>query len=85
MNKGVSYKIGRFQIIRRIGKGAQGTVSPAKDPYPQCLVAIRVLHFRSEDEKARRKALLLVAGTMGKLKYTDIISRFEAEDSKGIP
>jgi len=55
MAKENSYKIGRFKIVRKIGKGAQGSVFLAEDPYLQRLVAIKVLTFKSEDERVKKR------------------------------
>ncbi|MFZ7111432.1 MAG: protein kinase domain-containing protein [Desulfatiglandales bacterium] len=85
MKKGVSYRIGRFQIIRRIGKGAQGAVFLAKDAYLQRYVAIKALHAGSADQNSLQKSLLQEAGIVGKLKHPNIVPIFEAGESKGIP
>jgi len=69
MAKENSYKIGRFKIVRRIGKGAQGSVFLAEDPYLQRRVAIKVLTFKSQDQEVRKRALLQEAGAVGRLKH----------------
>lgn len=85
MAKENSYNIGRFKILRRIGKGAQGSVFLAEDPYLQRRVAIKVLTFKSQDQEVRKRALLQEAGAVGRLKHPNIVPIFEADDFKGTP
>ena len=41
--------IGRFEIIRELGRGAQSVVYLARDPHLQREVAIKTLHFSYPD------------------------------------
>jgi serine/threonine protein kinase len=83
MEKAQSNHIGRFQIISRLGKGGQGTVYLAKDPYLERQVAVKVLRVKSG--KAVHDNFLKEARTVSKLNHPNIIPIFEAGEQKGIP
>lgn len=85
MQKNVTYKIGRFQIIRLLGKGSQGTVFLAKDTYLDRHVAIKVLHGRPTHGDERTNDFLQEARTVGQLQHPNIVPIYEAGKSKGIP
>ena len=67
MQKNATYKIGRFQIIRLLGKGSQGTVFLAKDAYLDRHVAIKVLHGRPSHGDERPNGFLQEARAVGQL------------------
>jgi serine/threonine protein kinase len=85
MKKNAIYKIDRFQIIRLLGKGSQGTVFLAKDAYLERPVAIKVLHTRPAYEKDSQNGFLQEARAVGQLQHPNIVPIFEAGASKGIP
>ena len=78
-----SNKIGRFHIINQLGKGGQGIVYLASDPYLDRKVAIKVLHVKSG--KTRHDNFLKEARTVSKLNHPNIIPIFEAGEHEGIP
>ena len=85
MQKNGTYKIGRFQIIRLLGKGSQGTVFLAKDAYLDRHVAIKVLHGRPSHRNERSNGFLQEARAVGQLQHPNIVPIFEAGKSKEIP
>jgi serine/threonine protein kinase len=77
-------KIGKFDILRVLGTGAQSVVFLAHDPQLQREVAIKSLHLDSRDE-ARRQALMDEARTVGGLRHPNIVPIFDAGEQDGDP
>ena len=50
-------RIGRFDIVRELGRGAQSVVYLARDPHLEREVAIKTLHFTRPDPE-QNKVLL---------------------------
>ena len=78
-----SKKIDRFQIVGQLGKGGQGIVYLAKDPYLERQVAIKVLKVNSGE--TRHDTFLKEARTVSKLNHPNIIPIFEAGEHEGVP
>jgi len=78
-------KIGRFQIVRRLGEGAQGVVYLATDPVLQRPVAIKVLQNPSARAKAVQNNWLQEARIVSKLQHPHVVSIFEADEHEGTP
>ncbi len=80
-------KIGRFNIIRELGKGTQGVVHLAIDPVLQRHVAIKSLHVANLSNAVDTKDLLLKeARTISKMEHPNIVSIYEAgEDEQHNP
>ena len=79
-------KIGRYELIRRVGSGSQGSVYQARDPKLDRLVAIKVL--TAEDaELCQRDAdgTPLEARIAGKLKHPNIIPIYDAGECDAGP
>jgi len=78
-------QIGRFQIVSRLGEGAQGIVYLAMDPVLQRQVAIKVLQNQSARAKALQSNFLQEARIVSKLQHPHIVSIFEADEHEGTP
>ncbi len=76
--------IGRFQVRRELGRGAQSSVYLAFDPQLQREVAIKTLHFGRPDEK-RNKALLDEARAVSNLRHPNIVPIFDMGEEDGNP
>lgn len=76
--------IGRFEIQRELGRGAQSVVYLAYDPQLQRDVAIKTLHFSKSDTK-RNQALLTEARAVSKLTHPNIVPIFDAGEEGGDP
>ncbi|MFZ2162409.1 MAG: protein kinase [Sideroxyarcus sp.] len=74
-------KIGRFTIIRELGKGAQGAVYLAFDPQLERQVAIKTLRPGA----AHTEALLREARIVSKLQHANIVPVYDAGESQGGP
>ncbi|MBY0341100.1 MAG: protein kinase, partial [Rhodocyclaceae bacterium] len=73
----MTQKIGRFEIRRELGRGAQSVVYLAWDPQLQREVAIKTLHF-SESDAQRNATLLTEARTVSPLRHAHIVPIFDA-------
>ncbi|HEX5804529.1 MAG TPA: HDOD domain-containing protein [Azospira sp.] len=75
-------KIGRFEILRELGRGAQSVVYLARDPHLQREVAIKTLHF-SRPDPAQNQRLLEEARTVSQMRHPNIVPIFEAGEEGG--
>ncbi|MBP7490148.1 MAG: protein kinase, partial [Azospira sp.] len=75
-------KIGRFEIRRELGRGAQSVVYLAYDPQLEREIAIKTLHF-SRPDAAQNAALLAEARTVSQLRHANIVPIFEAGEEGG--
>lgn len=78
----MSNKIGRFEIVRELGRGAQSVVYLARDPHLQREVAIKTLHF-SQPDPQKNQVLLAEARLVSQLRHPNIIPIFEAGEEQG--
>lgn len=74
--------IGRFEVIRQLGKGAQGAVYLARDSHLDRLVAIKTLRAAGGGDM---NALLKEARIVSKLQHSNIVTLFDAGEFKGAP
>jgi serine/threonine protein kinase len=77
-------KIGKFDILRVLGTGAQSVVYLAHDPHLQREVAIKSLRLAARDE-ARKQALMDEARTVSRLRHANIVPIFDAGEQDGDP
>ena len=75
-------KIGRFEVIKELGCGAQSTVYLGFDPQLEREIAIKTLHFGQSDPE-QNKTLLDEARTVSKLRHPNIVPIFEAGEEGG--
>lgn len=76
--------MGKFDILRVLGTGAQSVVYLAHDPHLRREVAIKSLHLHGRDE-ARKQALLDEARTVSRLRHPSIVPIFDAGEQDGDP
>lgn len=78
--------IGRFKIVRLLGKGNQSEVYLAYDSHLGRQVAIKTLFFAKDaDHTTKMQSLLKEARTVSKLKHPNIIPLFDAGEFEGHP
>ncbi|HKB08700.1 MAG TPA: serine/threonine-protein kinase [Candidatus Polarisedimenticolia bacterium] len=81
-------KLGRFEIIRQIGRGAMGQVFLASDPKIQRNVAIKtiVLPPGTSEEEARETSqrFLREAQAAGKILHPNIVTIFDVGEEGGV-
>jgi len=76
--------IGRFEIRRELGRGAQSIVYLAWDPQLEREVAIKTLYFARRDA-AHNATLLAEARAVGRLRHPNIVPIFDAGEEDGDP
>jgi serine/threonine protein kinase len=78
--------IGRFRIVRLLGKGNQSEVYLAHDSHLDRQVAIKTLFFAdAADRAAKMQSLLKEARTVSKLSHPNIIPLYDAGEYEGQP
>jgi serine/threonine protein kinase len=75
-------KIGRFEIVRELGRGSQSVVYLARDPHLEREVAIKTLHFSHPDPQ-KNQQLLSEARMVSQLRHPSIVPIFEAGEEGG--
>lgn len=73
--------IGRFEIVRVLGKGAQGSVYLAQDPHLQRQVAIKSIGSGAPAETIRR--LLQEARVVGQFSHPNIVTLYDGFEHDG--
>ena len=75
-------KIGKYEIIRQLGKGATSAVFLARDPFTGRQVAVKVVYPEALGDKEYgrryRKLFVTEASLAGKLSHPHIVSIFDA-------
>ena len=75
-------KIGRFDILRELGRGAQSVVYLARDPQLQREIAIKTVHFSRPDPE-HNKVLLAEARAISQLRHPNLVPIYEAGEEGG--
>ncbi|MBK7764611.1 MAG: HDOD domain-containing protein [Sulfuritalea sp.] len=76
--------VGRFEIRRELGRGAQSVVYLAWDPQLEREVAIKTLHFARTDAK-RNDALVAEARSVSRLRHPNLVPIFDVGEEAGDP
>ncbi|MET0658142.1 MAG: serine/threonine-protein kinase [Steroidobacteraceae bacterium] len=79
-------RIGKYVIVKEVGRGSTGVVYLSHDPYYRRDVAIKVYNIESSDEeRARitRKMFLSEAHMVGMLQHPNILPIFDAGEENG--
>jgi serine/threonine protein kinase len=75
-------QIGKYPVLREIGRGATSRVYLARDPFAERDVAIKVLEFQQgadpEAERIMHKAFVAEASLAGKLNHPHIVDIYDA-------
>ena len=74
-------KIGKYLIIKEVGRGSTGVVYLSHDPYYRRDVAIKVYNIEASDEdraKVARKMFLSEAHMVGMLQHPNILPIYDA-------
>jgi serine/threonine protein kinase/tetratricopeptide (TPR) repeat protein len=76
-------KIGKYQIVGKIGHGAMGEVFKAHDPLLNRLVAVKTIAGSSSGEGDAHKRFLREAQSAARLNHPNIITVFELGEDQG--
>ncbi len=76
--------VGRFEIRRELGRGAQSVVYLAWDPQLEREVAIKTLHFARTDAR-RNDALFAEARVVSRLAHPNLVPIFDVGEEDGDP
>lgn len=85
MPKSFPDSIGRFRIIKELGKGSQGVVYLAVDPNLDRQVAIKTLRLHLSGNGDKKERMLREARTVSKLQHPNIIPVYEAGEHEDQP
>ena len=81
---GAKPTLGRYEIVREIGKGAMGTVYLGKDPKINRVVAIKTMalaqEFEADEMEEVKTRFFREAETAGMLNHPNIVTIFDAGD-----
>ena len=78
--------IGRYEVIRELGRGTMGIVYLARDPLIHREVAIKTLRYRDVDAQKISEAkarFFMEAGIVGKLSHPNIVTIYDVGDFSG--
>jgi eukaryotic-like serine/threonine-protein kinase len=79
-------KIGRYQVLDRVGKGGMGVLYRGFDPVLDREVAIKLMHADfSEDTEQMRPRFYREARAAAKLNHRNIVTIFEFAEESNIP
>jgi serine/threonine-protein kinase len=78
-------KIGKFDVIELLGRGAMGMVYKAQDPTLNRKVAVKVMTAHLELDTELRARFLREAQAAGSLQHPNITTIFELGDAEGRP
>jgi serine/threonine protein kinase len=79
-------KVGKYVIVKEVGRGSTGVVYLSHDPYYRRDVAIKVYNLESHDEdraRVTRKMFLSEAHMVGMLQHPNILPIFDAGEEDG--
>jgi serine/threonine protein kinase/tetratricopeptide (TPR) repeat protein len=76
-------KIGKYQIVGKIGQGAMGEVFKAHDPLLNRLIAVKTISGASPAEGDARKRFLREAQSAARLNHPNIITVFDLGEEHG--
>ncbi|MFL6550264.1 MAG: protein kinase domain-containing protein [Povalibacter sp.] len=79
-------KVGKYVIVKEVGRGSTGVVYLSHDPYYRRDVAIKVYNLESHDEdraRVTRKMFLSEAHMVGMLQHPNILPIYDAGEENG--
>ena|SRR5688572_10714459 len=77
-------KIGRFEIVRRLGAGSVGAMYMARDPHDDRLVAVKIIAAGRGDEELRQR-VAREAHLVARLRHPNVAAFVDAGEDHGQP
>ena len=85
---GVPATLGRYHVVKELGRGAMGVVYLGKDPTIQRFVAIKTMRLdeidNDEDLKEFRNRFFREAESTGRLSHPNIVTVYDAGEQDGL-
>jgi len=79
--------LGRYEVLRRIGRGGMGTVFLARDPALGRDVAVKVLHSPASDSESdrveKRRRIQREATALGQLTHPHVVRVYDVGEERG--
>ena len=85
-NPQIPERIGKYVIVKEVGRGSTGVVYLSHDPYYKRDVAIKVYNIESQDDdraRVTRKMFLSEAHMVGMLQHPNILPIYDAGEEDG--
>src|ERR1044072_5379010 len=77
-------KIGRYEVVQRLGQGGMGTVYLARDPQLGRTLAIKVLSVETDDDELRER-FAREARSAAALRHPNIVTIYDFGEQDGQP
>ena len=78
-------KIGKYEILRELGRGAMGVVFKARDPLIGRLVALKTIALAASESADLRDRFSREAQAAGGLQHPNIVTIYEMGEEAGVP
>jgi eukaryotic-like serine/threonine-protein kinase len=79
-------KLGRYELVEELGKGAMGTVYKAIDPLLERAIAIKTINVANDDQLAEYEARFYQeAKVAGRLNHPNIVTVYDVATSDNMP
>jgi TonB family protein len=78
-------KIGRYEILRELGRGAMGVVFKARDPHIGRLVALKTITAGVAEDPDLMERFYQEAKTAGALQHPNVVTIYEMAEADGAP
>jgi TonB family protein len=77
--------IGKYEILRELGRGAMGVVFKARDPLIGRLVALKTIALAASESEDLRQRFYREAQAAGGLQHPNIVTIYEMGEEAGVP
>lgn len=78
-------RIGRYELLQRVGRGGMGTLYRARDAVLDREVAIKLMHADFSDDEDAPPRFYREAKAAAKLQHRNIVTIFEFAEEDGVP